>query len=198
MAFTRPSWDSPAADELWTELLRQGSLARIARIRGRADSARGRFRHLAMSRHGRAQLAGRVRARAAVGATCRFRRQCRGVQRAKHLFNPDALTLGFARRFATYKRPNLLLRDPERLARLLTNPQRPVQLILAGKAHPADVAGQALIRDWVQFVRRARCTAACDLLERLRHAADRAAGRGSRSYGSTRRGGHGKRAGPAA
>jgi starch phosphorylase len=62
--------------------------------------------------------------------------------------------LGFARRFATYKRPNLLLRDPERLARLLNNPQRPVQLILAGKAHPADIPGQALIRDWVRFVRR--------------------------------------------
>ena len=72
----------------------------------------------------------------------------------KHLFSPDVLTLGFARRFATYKRPNLLLRDPERLVRLLTNPERPVQLILAGKAHPADLPGQALIRDWVQFVRR--------------------------------------------
>ena len=73
---------------------------------------------------------------------------------AKHLFDPNALTLGFARRFATYKRPNLLLHDPERLLRLLTNPQRPVQLILAGKAHPADQAGQALIQQWTQFIRR--------------------------------------------
>ncbi len=73
---------------------------------------------------------------------------------AKSLFNPHALTLGFARRFATYKRPNLLLQQPERLARLLLNPQRPVQLILAGKAHPEDLAGQALIRDWIEFVRR--------------------------------------------
>jgi starch phosphorylase len=61
------------------------------------------------------------------------------------------LTLGFARRFASYKRSNLLLHDPERL---LTNPQRPVQLIMAGKAHPADQAGQALIRQWTHFVRR--------------------------------------------
>jgi hypothetical protein len=68
-----------------------------------------------------------------------------GVDGAKHLFDPNALTLGFARRFATYKRPNLLLHDPERLLRLLTNTQRPVQLILAGKAHPADQAGQAQI-----------------------------------------------------
>jgi glycogen phosphorylase len=64
------------------------------------------------------------------------------------------LTLGFARRFATYKRPNLLLHDPERLLRLLSNPQRPVQLIIAGKAHPADQAGQALIQKWIQFIRQ--------------------------------------------
>jgi starch phosphorylase len=70
------------------------------------------------------------------------------------LFSPEVLTLGFARRFATYKRPNLLLHDPERLARLLNNPLRPVQLNLAGKAHPAGEVGQALIRDWVRFVRR--------------------------------------------
>ena len=66
----------------------------------------------------------------------------------------NTLTLGFARRFATYKRPNLLLHDPERLLRLLTNPQRPVQLIMAGKAHPADLAGQALIQQWMHFIRR--------------------------------------------
>ena len=76
------------------------------------------------------------------------------VEAAKHLFDPNTLTLGFARRFATYKRPNLLLHDPQRLLRLLTNPQRPVQLIIAGKAHPADQAGQALIREWMQFIRR--------------------------------------------
>jgi starch phosphorylase len=62
--------------------------------------------------------------------------------------------LGFARRFAAYKRPNMLLHDPERLLRLLSNPQRPVQLILAGKAHPEDRVGQALIRQWTQFIRR--------------------------------------------
>ena len=64
------------------------------------------------------------------------------------------MTLGFARRFAAYKRPNLLLHDPQRLARLLTDTRRPVQLVLAGKAHPDDMAGQAMIRDWVRFVRR--------------------------------------------
>jgi starch phosphorylase len=75
------------------------------------------------------------------------------VDGAKQLFDPKVLTLGFARRFATYKRPNLLLHDTERLLRLLTNPERPVQLILAGKAHPADQGGQALIQEWIRFIR---------------------------------------------
>jgi starch phosphorylase len=69
------------------------------------------------------------------------------------LLDPDALTLGFARRFATYKRPDLLLHDRERLLGLLSNPGRRVQLIMAGKAHPADEAGKALIQEWVQFIR---------------------------------------------
>ncbi len=72
----------------------------------------------------------------------------------QRLFDSNALTLGFARRFATYKRPNLLLHDPERLLRLLNDQQRPVQLIIAGKAHPADQAGQAMIQEWMRFVRR--------------------------------------------
>jgi starch phosphorylase len=76
------------------------------------------------------------------------------VERVRHLFDPNALTLGFARRFATYKRPNLLLHDPGRLLRMLTDPARPVQLIIAGKAHPQDQEGQAMIRAWVQFIRR--------------------------------------------
>jgi starch phosphorylase len=76
------------------------------------------------------------------------------IEAAKHLFNPNALTLGFARRFATYKRPNLLLYDSDRLLRLLGDSQRPVQLIIAGKAHPADQAGQALIQEWSHFIRR--------------------------------------------
>jgi starch phosphorylase len=73
---------------------------------------------------------------------------------AERIFNFDTLTMGFARRFATYKRPNLLLHDPERLIRILTNAERPVQLLLAGKAHPADLAGQAMIRQWNEFLQR--------------------------------------------
>lgn len=60
---------------------------------------------------------------------------------------PDVLTLGFARRAATYKRATLIFRDPDRLARLLNNPDRPVQIIFAGKAHPADEGGKRLIQE---------------------------------------------------
>jgi glycogen phosphorylase len=70
------------------------------------------------------------------------------------ILDNDTLTLGFARRFATYKRPNLLLRDQERLVRILTNRDRPVQLVLAGKAHPADRDGQNMIHQWFEFLRR--------------------------------------------
>jgi starch phosphorylase len=70
------------------------------------------------------------------------------------VFNEKVLTLGFARRFATYKRPNLLLHDTERLVRLLSNPRFPVQLILAGKAHPQDLPGQELIKQWKDFIKR--------------------------------------------
>ncbi|MEO7001471.1 MAG: alpha-glucan family phosphorylase [Ktedonobacterales bacterium] len=67
------------------------------------------------------------------------------------ILDPRALTLGFARRFATYKRATLLFRDRERLSRLLNNPDRPVQIVFAGKAHPADQPGQDFIRQVYQF-----------------------------------------------
>jgi len=66
----------------------------------------------------------------------------------------DTLTLGFARRFATYKRPNLLLHDEQRLLKILTNRDSPVQFVLAGKAHPQDIAGQDMIHQWIEFARR--------------------------------------------
>ncbi len=82
------------------------------------------------------------------------------IARAAQVFDANTLTLGFARRFATYKRPNLLLHDPGRLTRLLTNSQRPVQLVIAGKAHPKDGAGQEMIREWNEFVHRANVRSA--------------------------------------
>jgi glycogen phosphorylase len=70
---------------------------------------------------------------------------------ADEVLSPYTLTISFARRFATYKRATLLFRDPERLKRLLTNPDRPVQIVFAGKAHPHDIPGKNLIKDIVHY-----------------------------------------------
>ncbi|HQY88258.1 MAG TPA: alpha-glucan family phosphorylase, partial [Tepidisphaeraceae bacterium] len=74
---------------------------------------------------------------------------------ADSVLDPEALTIGFARRFATYKRATLLLRDRDRLKALLTNTQRPLQFVFSGKAHPADQGGKDLIRQIVDFARDA-------------------------------------------
>lgn len=148
-----PTWDSAMADDLWTEAcgkdrwlgtmealgqnMRRVSDARLWEFRTDASKSLVEYARERLSR----QLAGSGASPEAVDA-------------AKHLFDPNVLTMGFARRFASYKRPNLLLHDPERLLRLLTNPQRPLQLIMAGKAHPEDLAGQALIRQWTHFIRQ--------------------------------------------
>jgi starch phosphorylase len=67
------------------------------------------------------------------------------------ILDPDILTIGFARRVPTYKRLTLMLRDPERLRKLLLHPERPIQLVIAGKSHPADETGKQLIQQMVQF-----------------------------------------------
>ncbi|KAA2259517.1 glycosyltransferase family 1 protein [Solihabitans fulvus] len=67
------------------------------------------------------------------------------------VFDPEVLTVGFARRVPTYKRLTLMLRDPERLRALLLHPERPVQLVVAGKSHPADDGGKALIQQIVRY-----------------------------------------------
>ena len=66
-------------------------------------------------------------------------------------FDPDVLTIGFARRVPSYKRLTLMLRDPERLRALLLDPERPVQIVIAGKSHPADDGGKQLIAQMVRF-----------------------------------------------
>jgi starch phosphorylase len=73
------------------------------------------------------------------------------VKRLQEVLDPDALTIGFARRFATYKRATLLFRDLARLKRILTNSRMPVQIVIAGKAHPLDAPGKTLIREIVQI-----------------------------------------------
>jgi starch phosphorylase len=78
----------------------------------------------------------------------------REVEAASEALNPETLTIGFARRFATYKRATLLLHDVDRLATIVNNPERPVQLIFAGKAHPRDDAGKEFIRQIVALARQ--------------------------------------------
>jgi len=144
-----PTWDSAAADALWTTV--------AGKKRWRGDRAKeDDVRQLTDSQLWDMRMEGR---RALVN---QLRKRCAGQlaseggipSDAEFIFDENVLTLGFARRFATYKRPNLLLHDPERLVRLLSNPQRPVQLILAGKAHPQDLPGQILIKQWKDFIRR--------------------------------------------
>ncbi len=76
------------------------------------------------------------------------------VAQAQEVLNSEAITIGFGRRFATYKRANLILKDPERLLRLLANKERPVQFLFAGKAHPQDTPGKELIRQIIHAERK--------------------------------------------
>ena len=144
-----PTWDSAEADALWTKACGPD---RWRDDRPLADDVRrltdGELWH--MRTGARKTMLTEVRDR--------YARQL-SAEGGSHMdvaeiFKEDVLTVGFARRFATYKRPDLLLHDPERLIRLLTDSRRPVQLILAGKAHPEDLPGQALIRHWNDFIER--------------------------------------------
>jgi glycogen phosphorylase len=148
-----PSWDSAAADDLWTEACGK------ERWLGTTEPLEQDIRRLSNARLWQFRADASTSLVDYVCERLTLQRGASGalpeaVDEAKHLLNPNALTLGFARRFATYKRPNLLLHDPERLIKLLTNPQYPVQLIIAGKAHPADQSGQDMIQRWVRFTRR--------------------------------------------
>lgn len=149
-----PTWDSAAADALWTKTIGkhcwmgdlEGMAERIGQI---PDQDLWQFRadnRAALVKYVRGHYARELRRHGVAGDEA--------AEQSRHLFDPNVLTLGFARRFATYKRPTLLLTDPERFARILTNPERPVQMVVAGKAHPADEPGRAMVRQWLQFMQR--------------------------------------------
>jgi starch phosphorylase len=147
-----PSWISTDIDKLWAEACGEarwtGTMATLEEDFHRIPAAK-----LWQTRtEGRRSLVEYTRRRvarqlAAAGAPAA------DVRIAQNVLDPNVLTLGFARRFATYKRPNLLLHDRDRLLRLLGDGKRPVQLIIAGKAHPADLSGQAMISEWLHFIR---------------------------------------------
>jgi starch phosphorylase len=148
-----PTWDSVEADRLWEQFCGKqywhGALEDKEKdIRAASDSDLWQLR---------------VNCRKDLVAFVRrlWQRQLatRGaspeeLSQAALVLDVNILTLGFARRFATYKRPNLLLRDPARLLNILTNQDRPVQLVIAGKAHPQDEEGQRMITQWFEFARR--------------------------------------------
>ena len=149
-----PSWDSEAADKLWTTSCGKnrwvGTLDTIEEdLKQISDDILWGFRN-----QGRRHLVEYVRQRLvrqleASGASAEKVRQAGGY------LDPNVFTIGFARRFAAYKRPNLLLYDTERLTALLLNKERPVQLIIAGKAHPKDEQGKEMIRAWSDFINKA-------------------------------------------
>ncbi|MBI2860089.1 MAG: alpha-glucan family phosphorylase [Chloroflexi bacterium] len=148
-----PSWDSAAADAVWSDACGQGrwlgTMESVAEFMTQVpDDTLWALRAAGtqqLVRYARQRYAWQV---AASGASAEQVREC------GQCLDFNALTIGFARRFTSYKRPNLLLREPDRLVRLLSDQQYPVQLIIAGKAHPQDIAGKAMIKAWSDFARR--------------------------------------------
>jgi starch phosphorylase len=150
-----PTWDSAEADRVWTEACGK------ERWRVMTDELPNQIQCVsdeeiwALRGASRQNLLRRVRRR----LTTQLRERGLSpevVTAANSVLDPNVLTLGFARRFTDYKRPNLLLRDPERLARLLLDEHRPAQVVVAGKAHPADIMGKEMIREWIMLARQPR------------------------------------------
>jgi starch phosphorylase len=146
------TWDSNDAHRLWEDVCGHkcwdGSPAQMGpQIRSTPDTALWQMRTAA-----RKSLIEYIRPRYARQIALQGGTSLE-IAEAAQVFDFNALTLGFARRFATYKRPNLLLHDRDRLLRILRNSSRPVQLVIAGKAHPQDGAGQEMIRQWNEFIR---------------------------------------------
>jgi starch phosphorylase len=145
-----PSWDSASADEYWTNACSKG------RWLSTLDTITEDFKKVSdeslwdLRMKQTQQLIPYVRERlsrqlVSIGAATELVEQC------GQLLDQNILTIGFARRFTAYKRPNLLLQNPERLEKIINHPHRPIQLVIAGKAHPLDEEGKALVQAWWQF-----------------------------------------------
>ncbi|TLP74252.1 alpha-glucan family phosphorylase [Maribacter sp. ACAM166] len=148
-----PSWDSEFADKIWTETCGK------ERWRGNLEKLEGDISGVTDAQLW--QLRNDSRNKLVNYARERFAKQVEATEErpeidviATDILDSNTLTLGFARRFVPYKRPNLLLHDPERFIRILTNPERPVQLVIAGKSPPFDESGKAMIRQWIQFIQQ--------------------------------------------
>ncbi len=148
-----PTWDSAETDELWEKVCGKARWhdtmeTMTADLRNVSDIELWQIRN-----DGRKALVEYVR-KVHTRQIARRASPDEKIEAASRVLDADTLTLGFARRFAPYKRPNLLLHDPDRLTRILCNTNRPVQLVLAGKAHPRDTEGQDMIRQWIEFAYR--------------------------------------------
>jgi len=148
-----PSWDSPAADEVWTDAEMRQQWVGIPTPTAERMEKIPTAELWRMRNHNRERFVLWARQRLALQFTIAGAGADR-VDEARRIFDPKALTLGFARRFTQYKRTALLLHDPDRFAGILTNPERPVQIAVAGKAHPADTFGKAMIQRWYEFSQR--------------------------------------------
>lgn len=148
-----PTWDSPAAQKFWS-LSCPGKCGpdcidyEAGEIARQSDQDIWNFR--ALARKDLVDYARRRNARQMQehGASPE------AIEAAKHVLDSNTLTIGFARRATAYKRTNLLLRDEERLARILSNRDMPVQLLMAAKAHPADTAGKEMVKQMANFAGR--------------------------------------------
>jgi starch phosphorylase len=151
-----PSWLAPQMFRLYDRHLgtnwhQHSSEARIWEGIENVDDGELWETHLSL----KAQLLDFVRRRAVEQAERRLESR-ETLQRLGKILTPDALTIGFARRFATYKRANLILRDIENLASMVNDPKRPVQFVFAGKAHPLDEPGKRLLQQIAELMRNAR------------------------------------------
>ncbi|WP_417514494.1 alpha-glucan family phosphorylase [Marinobacter sp.] len=151
-----PSWDSPESDTIWTQACGKDrwrrSLLKTCPMADTLDQDLWNMRLAQRSRliqYLRKRLASQHCEHDTADASGKGQAAACGL-----LLDSETLTLGFARRFTEYKRPDLLLKDEQRLIRLLNNRDRPLQIVLAGKAHPYDRYGKQLIKLWKKFSRR--------------------------------------------
>jgi starch phosphorylase len=146
-----PSWDSAVADTLWSNSCGKerwlGTMNTIEQdLKKIPDETIWAFRNSRVSQliqYAREQIVWQLESEGA---------SAKEITENKLLLDPDILTIGFARRFTDYKRPNLLLHDPDRLIKILNNPTKPVQIIIAGKAHPRDLDGKRMVQAWTEFI----------------------------------------------
>ncbi len=160
-----PSWDSEAADDLWTASCGKGRWLGTLETLSESvccltDAELWQFR----SRQ-RQALVEAIRRRLALQRVLSGENHGEEAPPGPLALDANVLTLGFARRFTGYKRPNLLLFDKARLSAILNNHERPVQLLVAGKAHPEDEEGRQVVREWAEYARQPEVRARVFFLE---------------------------------